>query len=172
MAEYRGTNLADNFVGTAEDDSFERLGAGNDIVDGGGDYDFLTYRDDGGTTGIIAVFRAGGNGTVIDTFGNTDTIISVQGYEGSNFGDQFTFQAGAEFNVQPGRGADTLVFNDIRYGTLDYAFYFDDDVVEFVQELDLDIIGMTLDFAAGTVTEYNGTVDTFTPSEDLECGTH
>lgn len=167
MAEYRGSNQADNLVGTSEHDDFEELGAGNDTVDGGGDFDFVNYQDDGGSSGIVAVFGANGNGTVVDSFGDTDTITSVQAIKGTDAADQFTFQAGADFHVEPGRGADRLVFNNIGFGTIDYAYYFNDDVVEFVRELNLDIIGMTLDFTAGTVTEYNGTVDTFTPVHDL-----
>jgi hypothetical protein len=168
MAEYRGTNQPDNLVGTVENDSFEELGAGNDTVNGGGEFDFVNYEEDGGTAGIIAIFGANGNGTVVDSHGDTDTITSVQAIKGTDAADQFTFQAGADFNVEPGRGADRLVFNNIGFGTLDYAFYFNDEVVDFVRELNLDLIGITLDFAAGTVTEFNGTIDTFTPVDNLD----
>ena len=167
MAQYRGTNQADEFVGGDEDDQFEELGSGNDSIDGGDQWDFVSYRWDGGSLGIKATLGPDGNGTVIDTFGDTDTIISVQGFEGSRNDDQFVILAGGDYNIQPDKGSDTIQIDADARVTLDYAYMLNEDILEFVRELNLDITGIEVDVATGTITAYNGDVDTFTNVHDL-----
>jgi hypothetical protein len=168
MASFRGTDQADNFVGGDDDDQFEELGAGNDSIDGGGSWDFVSYRWDGGVLGIKATLGANGNGEVVDTFGDTDTIVSVQGFEGSRWADQISILVGGDYNIQPGRGADTITIAQGARVTLDYAYLLDREVVDFIKELNLDLTGITLDFAASSITSYNGEVDTFTKIDRLE----
>jgi len=168
MTDFRGTDQADLLVGGADGDSFQRLGRGNDRVEGGGEWDFISYRDDGGTLGIKATLGPDGNGTVIDTFGDTDTIVSVQGFEGSSKSDQIIILAGGDYNIQLGRGSDTIEIANGARVTLDYAYYLDDNVVDFVRELKLDIQGIEIDFSTGKATSYNGEVDTFTVQDNLQ----
>ncbi|MEO0978942.1 MAG: calcium-binding protein, partial [Pseudomonadota bacterium] len=94
-----------------------RGGQGNDILDGGSNpFDFsggdrASYRqehENGGTSGIIADLNSG---TVIDTFGDTDTLIDIEEIQGSIFDDVITGSAGSE-QLRGEDGDDTLTGND------------------------------------------------------------
>ena len=171
MADYRGTSGNDKFTGTENDDQFSELGKGNDSVDGGGEWDFVSYRwGDIGTQGIVAKLSGLGNMTIVDTYGDTDTFVSVQGLEGSRFGDEFTVTADGDFNIQPGAGSDRITIASGATVTLEYRNRLNEEVVDFIREMNLDITGIRVDVAAGTITEFNGDVDTFTNVEDLRIG--
>ncbi|MEV8467744.1 calcium-binding protein [Fluviibacterium sp. DFM31] len=65
-------------------------GAGDDTMDGGALFDTAGYdfdHQDGGTMGIIANLTLG---SVQDTFGDTDTLISIENINGSVFNDNIT----------------------------------------------------------------------------------
>lgn len=62
-------------------------GDGKDKLDGGSGFDFAEYdidHDSGGSEGISADLKAG---TVVDTFGKTDALTSIEGIYGSIFKD-------------------------------------------------------------------------------------
>ena len=61
-------------------------GAGNDTLNGGAGKDAVDYSQDGGA-GAVTVNLA--TGTAQDTFGNTDTLISVEDIIGTSFNDTF-----------------------------------------------------------------------------------
>ncbi|WIJ26570.1 DUF4214 domain-containing protein [Devosia sp. RR2S18] len=167
MPVFRGTDAVDNLVGTEDADGFHRLGRGADWVDGGTGFDHVNYKDDGGAVGIIADFFSRGNGTVVDTFGTTDTFVSVEQIEGSDFDDQFTFSDGAEFNLMASRGADRIVIRDHGFGSIDYTKFISEEAAEVIRDLKTTVIGVDVDFGSGRITEYDGSVDMFTPVERL-----
>ena len=110
-------NQEDNFIdGRAGDDELRgfggddqfRGGEGNDIIDGGADRDRVRYdreHEHGGTQGVVVDLTAG---TATDTFGNTDTLISIEQAEGSIFDD--TISGTDDDNRLVGEdGDDTLI---------------------------------------------------------------
>lgn len=134
IEEVVGTELDDVLLGNNDDNYLEgregddelrgfggfdelRGGQGNDILDGGSnpfEYsggDRASYRqehENGGTSGIIADLNTG---TVIDTFGDTDTLIDIEEIQGSIFDDTITGAAGDE-QLRGEDGDDTLTGND------------------------------------------------------------
>lgn len=82
-------------------------GKGKDKLFGGAGWDVASYENeekDGGTQGIIVDMKAG---TIVDTFGKTDKIKSIEEVRGSIFNDTMT---GSDDNDQfkGGDGKDTL----------------------------------------------------------------
>ncbi|MBT8002152.1 MAG: hypothetical protein HN578_04450, partial [Rhodospirillales bacterium] len=99
-----GTNQDDVFVGsdtTVNNSAFNNIErftglAGNDTIDGGLGNNIVNYSDDerfGGDQGVTADFIAG---TVIDGFGDTDTIINVERIRGTSQDDVFTAGTGGQ----------------------------------------------------------------------------
>ena len=91
-ATFTGTGDADNLTGTAGNDIMQGL-AGNDVLNGGGGQDIAIYTDE---TGGLTVNLAAG--TVAGASVGTDTLLSIEGVQGSNFVDNFTsvaFNAGS-----------------------------------------------------------------------------
>lgn len=89
-----GTSEADTFFGGDGAFLAEMVfvgGAGNDFISGGGvsdlDRDLAGYLQGGGTQGISANLVTG---QVVDTYGHTDTLVNIEGIEGSDFADQVT----------------------------------------------------------------------------------
>jgi serralysin len=83
-----GTQFADSFVGDKLDNEFSG-GRGADKFDGGLGNDKLLYHRDvrqGGYLGINANMLTG---TVVDGFGNTDTIKNIERIVGTNAADTF-----------------------------------------------------------------------------------
>lgn len=113
----RGTHLGDTFIGS-DDQSYIRYRglAGDDTITGtAGTYDILDHRRDrnerdadenySGANGITADFT---NGTVIDGFGDTDSVSFIDEIRGTIFGDLIT--AGDDGFVMDGyKGDDTLI---------------------------------------------------------------
>lgn len=113
----RGTHLGDTFIGS-DDQSYIRYRglAGDDTITGtAGTYDILDHRRDrnerdadenhSGDNGIIANFV---EGTVIDGFGDTDSVSFIDEIRGTIFGDHIT--AGDDGLVMAGYiGDDTLI---------------------------------------------------------------
>lgn len=80
---------------------------GDDVIDGGDDHDIARYDYDdtnGGTQGIDANM---GTGVVIDAFGDTDTLIDIEGIWGTVFADKIVGNDEENFLSGFG-GADTL----------------------------------------------------------------
>ncbi|MBL8581898.1 MAG: DUF4214 domain-containing protein [Rhizobiaceae bacterium] len=170
MAEFTGTSGIDPLTGTSDDDIFEKLGSGADTIDGYAGNDVVSYLQDGGEIGVAVTVGAGGNGAAVDTFGDTDTLISIEGFIGTEFDDRFEFGDGANFFVEGHLGADTFELEAIEYGTISYRFLINDQIIDFLNSVvgGVDIVGVHLDFAEGTVTKYNGEEDSFTQVDELE----
>lgn len=92
----------DNTIrGTAFDDALNGF-AGDDNLNGGAGTDTVEYDREhlsGGTLGIVANLASG---TVTDTFGDTDTLTSIENVTGSGFADTIAGDA----------NANTLIGND------------------------------------------------------------
>ena len=88
-------------------------GKGDDIINGGSGYDTVSYQSNSGPQGIVIDMAAG---TVIDTYGNTDTLISVELIYGSNHADLMIggsgedefFGMGGNDRLEGKKGSDTL----------------------------------------------------------------
>jgi Ca2+-binding RTX toxin-like protein len=113
----RGSSQDDVLIGDGGRNEFQGL-AGDDYIDGGGGTnDKLQYFYEDGGQGIIADFTAG---TVIDTFGDTDTIKNIEDIKGTNladvvYGDDsnigFSGYGGSD-EFHGGSGWDVLFYSD------------------------------------------------------------
>lgn len=108
---FEGSQDGDTFTGSANADFEGWVGlAGADSFDGGGGFDSLRYNSDeeyGGSGGIIANF-ADGAGTVLDSWGNTDTFTDIDQIVGSQSDDRLeaTGNTGVRFR---GEGGDDIL---------------------------------------------------------------
>jgi Ca2+-binding RTX toxin-like protein len=119
----RGTQLADTFIGSATGtEDFFGLG-GNDTLNGGAgpSFDWARYDRDsiyGGGGGAIIANLA--TGTATDGFGNTDTLISIEGLRGGAAGDRLTGDANGNSlvgeagndTINGGDGFDTALYSN------------------------------------------------------------
>lgn len=116
---YRNWNLY-NPAPAADDSGNDTLigGAGKDILDGGAGYDIVDYaaetEEPGGVRrGIEGELDASGNGTIIDTYGNTDTLFGVEFVTMTGYDDNLSVYApnAVERMVSGGGGADHLHYS-------------------------------------------------------------
>jgi len=110
--------------------------AGNDIIDGGAGIDFATYGRTPYAFGGVNISIANGSGTVNDNLGGTDTLINIEGIQGSNWND--TLAGGAGEQWFRGRGGDDTI--DGGAGN-DWVSYRPDPA------------GVTVNLATGTATD-------------------
>jgi Ca2+-binding RTX toxin-like protein len=103
----------DKYFGKGGSDYFES-GAGNDTIDGGADFDHLSFKNSmwsqSARQGIVANLDTG---IIIDTYGDTDTVKNIEMFTGSRFADTFLGPIGSPaqfFGVKGSRGADTFDF--------------------------------------------------------------
>ncbi len=143
----------DTLSGEAGNDYID-AGRGTDTIDGGDGLDTLSYSaansDPAITKGVTFDLTAA---TVIDPFGFTDTIISIERARGTRFADVFIGSAadnrfegldGAD-TYTGGAGIDQISYSsDARYGGT---------------------AGVTVNLAAGTATDGFGNAETFTSIE-------
>lgn len=170
MADFRGTSGNDRLIGTDEDDWFERLGAGNDHVDGRGGWNGLSYHNDGGNRGIVLQLNGDGSGTATDTHGHTDTFANISDIEGSRFSDTMRFGRGVDVHVNPGAGSNTLSFDHPYWATISYHWLYDrnDPMASHP-----DFFGVKILLGEGKVYKFNTDVDTVDVTPDQEFrGTH
>jgi Ca2+-binding RTX toxin-like protein len=108
-----GTPLDDHLVGTPGNDVISGLAGhdtlqgldGDDTLDGGPDEDRVDYSTEGGTQAVNVNFTTG---VATDTFGKTDTLISIEEVVGTNQADTFVgHAAGYEGFIGLG-GADNI----------------------------------------------------------------
>ncbi len=116
----RGEGGADFIVGLAGADTLE----GGSFAPLSNNYDTISYHLDilnGATANstVNVVFTSGGAGTVVDSFGDTDTFTGIEVARGTQNGDTFT--GGTDFNRFQGLGgSDTF---DGLIGSLDETDY-------------------------------------------------
>ena len=115
-------------------------GAGDDLIDGRGGFDRVRYDFENNGVGIVVDLGAG---TVTDGFGDTDTLIGIEGVVGSDFVDDLTGDAG-DNNFEPKAAND--VVNGL--GGFDIVFYDDSDA------------GVTVHLANQTADDGEGGTDT------------
>jgi Ca2+-binding RTX toxin-like protein len=116
-----GSDHNDSMVGSDTNntgyDKYEvfRGGKGNDTINGGGGFDVVNFNDDP-TNGVVVILAAG---VAQDGWGNTDTLISIEGVEGSTKDDSITGssadneldgRAGND-RLDGGAGTDTAEYN-------------------------------------------------------------
>jgi len=120
-----GSVFDDNFKGSNDNAGLFNLtesfggGKGNDTIDGGGGFDKVSYPNDPqGVTVNLATGRA------TDGWGNTDTLISIEGVEGSAWNDSITGNAadnrldgrGGQDTLDGGAGNDWVEYNNASGG--------------------------------------------------------
>ena len=145
-----GTNKGNDKIYGLGGDDFIKGSAGNDIIDGGAGWNTLAYTEtfyhlDGVKSGIIVDVVAG---KVKNSWGGTDTVKNIKGYEGTNLVDRFyggkdddSFM-GLKGNdkLVGGKGADEARYHkDARFGATH---------------------GIVADLAKGKIEDGFGTVDT------------
>ena len=105
-----GTRFNDTLVGNAFDNEFDGR-QGRDRFDGGAGYDRVGFwsprGDNGGHGAVVDLTRATGN-IVDDGFGNSENAISIEAFNGSEFGDKFTGNGGRN-DFYGNDGNDTLI---------------------------------------------------------------
>ena len=123
--EVTGTNQADTLIGTDNpgntwyDNGITGLG-GADTIDGQGGFDIAYYDRDaenGGTNGINANMVAG---TVVDGFGDTDTISNIEGIRGTQYADTMLGDAG-DVNYFQGLAGNDTIDGGGGYDIVDYS---------------------------------------------------
>ncbi|MEO1639087.1 MAG: calcium-binding protein [Pseudomonadota bacterium] len=106
-----GSQDDDTFIGSdnrREESDFEGFEgqAGDDLIDGRGGFDQVYYYFEEGGGAVTVNFDTG---TATDTYGDTDTLISVEGVQGTEFDDTFTGTLNLGFVRYVGLdGADTI----------------------------------------------------------------
>lgn len=181
----RGTYMKDTFYGDKKDNAFMGL-AGNDYINGRGGFDYVQYRRDdqqGGTDGVKVDLKAG---TARDGFGNTDTLVSIEGAGGTDYNDVFRDNKKDNFfrgrdgddrfiltkgddRVRGDDGADTFVFKSNNWEH-DWIEDFDDsegDKIELNHATQFSDLTIFQD-GSNTVIEYQGnsiTLEDFTATD-------
>lgn len=183
--QVRGSNLNDTLVGDGNRNTFEGEAGddliqgldgddelegdqGNDTLDGGADFDTVAHFDD--PSGVLVDLAIG---STTDGWGNTDTLISIEGADGSVFGDTLRGDDGGNFldgregdDLLEGRGGRDTFRGSQGNDTIDGGD--GDDRVEYQRDADRGgPAGVTVDLAAGTATDGFGNTDTLIDIEDV-----
>lgn len=140
-----GNGGADSLFGGHGDD-FLQGGAGNDLLDGGANGPFVDTADyTNSPSGVTADLVAG---TASDGFGGTDTLIGIEGLNGSAFADTLVGNDSSNW-FRPGDGNDT-----VNGGAgLDVVFYEDSTT------------GVIVNLQAGSASGAGTGIDTLTSIE-------
>jgi Ca2+-binding RTX toxin-like protein len=152
----RATLLADSLAGSSGNEDFYGIG-GNDTLNGGAGFDVARYDLDdsysGGGNGVTVNL---GTGTATDGFGNTDTLVEMDGIWGTRFADSLTGSA-TDNNFVGGVGADII---NGGHGT-DNINYFNENQGG---------LAISANLATGVITDSAGNTDTVSNIEDLRTG--
>lgn len=135
-------------------------GRGADMLNGGNGTDEVLYDRDGGTSGVSVNLETG---VARDTFGNTDTLISIESVYGSaqndviigrnSFGDLLAGQGGNDV-INGDGGGDTLV-GDAGADTIDGGSGLDQ--IAYFRENGTG--GVDVNLATGIATDTYGNID-------------
>jgi Ca2+-binding RTX toxin-like protein len=79
-------------------------GAGNDTINGGTGFDLVDYSDEGGASGVTVNLATN---KATDTYGDTDTFISIERVRGTDFVDTLSGNNSANM-FEGGGGNDTI----------------------------------------------------------------
>ena len=153
IEEFDGTIADDVYVGD-DGDNYFRGQEGVDSYDGGGGYDVVGTDRNGATQGVVVDLGAG---ALIDEFGNTETLVSIEEVSGTILGDSFTGSDDNDF-FEGRAGADSY---DGGAGDFDQVSFDDDDSERGAFR------GAVVDLAAGTGTDPFGNAETFAGVEML-----
>jgi Ca2+-binding RTX toxin-like protein len=99
---YGGTGN-DSLSGGTDSDYFVG-GQGNDTINGGAGFDLVDYSDEGGTSGIIVNLLTN---KATDSYGDTDTFLSIERVRGTDFADKLSGNNSANM-FEGGGGNDTI----------------------------------------------------------------
>ncbi len=139
---------------------------GNDVIDGGSGFDRSIYTYDhysGGTSGILATLTGGGAGTVVDAFGDTDTLTGIESIYGSVFAD--TINGSADDEQLDGAAGDDTINGG---GGYDLTSYLWDELHESATDGDFGNAGVTVNLTTGIATDPYGDTDTLSGIEAVE----
>ena len=118
----RGTRSADIFIGGSANEVFYGLG-GNDTITGGSGVDWVSYSRDilsrEESQALIGVSVNLTSNTATDSFGNTDTLSSIENASGGTLGDALTGNAGD--NAFRGFGGNDTINGLAGIDTIDYS---------------------------------------------------
>ena len=169
----KGRDGNDSLVGGGDGDSFEG-GAGNDTLDGGeGTFDQAQYAFDFENGGMNAINANLATGIVIDPYGDTDTLISIEEIEGTPFNDTIIgdgndngwLRGEAGNDSIDGAGGNDDLIGDSGNDTLDGGAG-DSDRVRYDREEDRGgSNGVTVNLNTGIATDTFGDTDTLSNIE-------
>jgi Ca2+-binding RTX toxin-like protein len=156
-----GTSKADNLTGSSVNNDFTP-GTGDDIVNGLGGFDDVFYSvDDNATSGIaVNAGASAGSYTVTSTYYGTDALTGVERIFGTQNADTFNGGTGDDYFVA-GLGSD--IINGGGGSGFDRLSYYD-------SRSNAQLGGVIVNFTglgSGTVTDFPGTIDTFTGIEEV-----
>ena len=107
IEEVVGTGHDDTFAGDKHDNKFRGM-EGADSYDGKAGQDTVNFYTDNADHGVNIDMTLASGQVVDDGFGNTETLVSIEGIEGSSLDDTIKLGAGNGF-VYGDSGADTLI---------------------------------------------------------------
>ena len=164
-----GTNFDDTIRGSDDRNDFRGL-QGNDILDGrGGDDDRAEYDQD--PTGVLVDLAAG---IATDGWGDTDTLFDIERAEGSEFNDALLgddqnneFEARGGDDLLEGHGGNDYLEGGAGNDTIDGGAG-DGDMAAYRDAQS----GVSVDIAAGTASDGNGTNDILIGIEQVNGSRH
>ena len=147
-----GSDFHDSLTGSANSGEFFMGAAGNDTINGGAGIDFASYRinslEDGGI-----MMSLGNTASVVvnDGMGGSDTLINIEGLEGTNWGD--TLAGGNGNHWFSGLGGDDSLNGGAGTDTVDYS----QDPLGVIVNLGADPVEVELDPEVGVEIVQGGT---------------
>lgn len=153
----RGSAHNDTIYGSNTETSTEQFegGAGNDFIDGRGGRDMLRYDNDASLQGIVAVLNGSAPSTVIDGFGNTDTVRNIESIRATRFDDSLTGSTALVYESFRGLGG-----NDSIDGGVITDDFFNDNANE--ADYSASPAAVNVNLATGTASDGHGGTDTLT----------
>lgn len=139
---------------------------GNDVLNGGDGIDLVAYERENGGSGVVVNLQTG---IATDTWGNTDTLISIERVDGTDHDDQITgSELGGDFlfggagnDLVSGGGGDDTLIGDAGNDTLNGGAGIDQ--VNYVMETGSRAV--RVDLASGLATDSFGNTDVLSSIE-------
>nr|WP_321459570.1 calcium-binding protein [uncultured Cohaesibacter sp.] len=156
-----GDNGDDTINAGAGDDMLYG-GRGDDYINGGAGHDNLYYQNDhneGGTGAITVDMRSG---TVIDGFGDTDTVVGIESFRGTMHNDTFIGSDQSYARYQGVAGNDVFIGGS-GYDAIDYR----KDAITVNSAGNYGRSGVTVNLISGTAIDGYGDRDTLSSIEEV-----